>query len=468
MGAKTDLDGGGEMRRFPRHGRVRWIVAIAIGLSAFALQEGLQWAMRSHAAQGTYFQQWSSETIMHTVSVQDLREHPWQSLMYLHIQPPVLDGIRAALCRLWPDDSGMVLVRRIDTGLYLVWTLFFALSAGLVFLWLSDLTNSGFAAAGAMLYLFHPAHVLFVTCPDVSMMTTVLVLWFYYELWKVRSCNGRHVGILAALVLILFLTKAIVQLPMAGLVAVSLAMLRVPSRKVALFLLLTGGAMTAFLLKNYLVFGLTTTSSFTGRNLCRSLGDRPGQSVALPADWPAGCRVPTPCPSVLVRETKIDGSPNLNQFRYLALDRVLMKRFRELLSRQTAVTLINNYRQNIRLFFEPSSEFTAHEIVDRLPWRRAYDRVFSYPVLLVLLGGGLVVWTWMNWRTCLLSGVALLLPATYIFLVSVVCEKGENMRFKYYLEPVMFVFLASQVYALWRKGLESALPAHGGPDGARV
>ena len=45
-------------------------------------------------------------------------------------------------------------------------------------------------------------------------------------------------------------------------------------------------------------------------------------------------------------------------------------------------------------------------------------------------------------------GLALALPVAYVFAVSVLFEGGENMRFKFFLEPALFVFLAAQAAAL--------------------
>jgi hypothetical protein len=33
-----------------------------------------------------------------------------------------------------------------------------------------------------------------------------------------------------------------------------------------------------------------------------------------------------------------------------------------------------------------------------------------------------------------------------IFAISVLFESGENMRFKFFIEPVLFIFIASQIY----------------------
>ena len=48
----------------------------------------------------------------------------------------------------------------------------------------------------------------------------------------------------------------------------------------------------------------------------------------------------------------------------------------------------------------------------------------------------------------------MLLPGLFVVLVSILADKGENMRFKFFVEPVMIVFLVSQAFAL--PGHESA------------
>ena len=88
---------------------------------------------------------------MQTVSLLDLRERPVESLLVLHIQPPLLDAVRAALARLWPTAGRRALVLRVDRGLYLVWMLVYAAMAALVFHWLRQLLSSARIAALAAL-----------------------------------------------------------------------------------------------------------------------------------------------------------------------------------------------------------------------------------------------------------------------------------------------------------------------------
>ena len=45
-------------------------------------------------------------------------------------------------------------------------------------------------------------------------------------------------------------------------------------------------------------------------------------------------------------------------------------------------------------------------------------------------------------------GLGILLPGLFVALVSIVADKGENMRFKFFVEPVLIVFLVSQAFVL--------------------
>ena len=84
-------------------------------------------------------------------------------------------------------------------------------------------------------------------------------------------------------------------------------------------------------------------------------------------------------------------------------------------------------------------------IVDRIPWRNLYDWIFSFPVLPGLIVFAVIVWVLGARRSDYLAGIALGLPGLFIFLASVLFEKDDNVRFKFFLEPVFLVFIASQL-----------------------
>ena len=73
--------------------------AVACALCAVFLTAA-EAVARRHAPDGLYLQKYTSEYLMQTVSVLDLRDQPLRSLWYLHIQPPMLDAVRAALAHL--------------------------------------------------------------------------------------------------------------------------------------------------------------------------------------------------------------------------------------------------------------------------------------------------------------------------------------------------------------------------------
>jgi hypothetical protein len=123
-----------------------------------------------------------------------------------------------------------------------------------------------------------------------------------------------------------------------------------------------------------------------------------------------------------------------------------MKEYRELLSRTSAGELVHLMAQNLAFWLKPSSRFSPHVLVDALPWRRPFDLVMSGTSLALLLVLSTVVWLRRARpsRAALAAGLGLALPPLYVAAVSIVFESGENMRFKFFVEPLIFVFFWTQ------------------------
>ena len=107
---------------------------------------------------------------------------------------------------------------------------------------------------------------------------------------------------------------------------------------------------------------------------------------------------------------------------------------------------------NLSLWLRPSTRHSAHVLVDRLPWRGAGDALMSgwRLALLLLLAAGRWAWAERGRPAGLRRGLGLALPALYFAAVSIVFESGENMRYKFFVEPLLFVFLWSRAVALAR------------------
>jgi len=226
----------------------------------------------------------------------------------------------------------------------------------------------------------------------------------------------------------------------------------------------------SFMLKQYLVFGSTATSSFAGSSCLQALGEVPEMGFSANVNTPLGPLFPRVSggryPSVLTRETKIGGAHNFNHLADLRNERELARRcFRRLASDPLWSTL-SAWSENVAIFFQPSSRYvTSHVIVDRLPWRGPYDWVFSGPRLALLLVVATLVW--LRGRTVpeVLRGLGLALPVLFVSAVSVMFDRSENMRFKFFVEPVLYVFLVAQAGALARGRRRAVAPVPGATPG---
>jgi hypothetical protein len=157
-------------------------------------------------------------------------------------------------------------------------------------------------------------------------------------------------------------------------------------------------------------------------------------------------------PPALTRATKIGGAHNFNHLADLANERALARRCRQRLASQPLRTTLGAWSRNASIFLEPSSRYvTPHVIVDRLPWRGAYDWVFSGPRLLVLLGTAVLLWLRRRTLPEILRGLGLALPVLFVSAACVMFERDENMRYKFFVEPVLYVFLVAQAAAVARR-----------------
>ena len=426
--------------------------ALGLFLAALLLMQGLQLYGAAYAADGVHFQQHSSEDMMQTVSLADLRHHPWQTLLALHIQPPLLDGLRALLARLWPELRNKALVLAVDRALYFLWTLAYAAMGVLVFRWLERLLGSTrVALAAAAAFLLHPAALYYGTYLDGTFLTSLGVLWLCYSLW---AMPGRGTTLsMGAAYLFLFLLRSIFQWPALVVLLAALLLRRAPRRRVLAFAACCGVVVAGLMLKQYLVFGSTSTSSFAGSSCLKALGELPEMgkvgSEAVALGPLLRSRAWAEYPLALTRESKVTGAHNYNHLADLANERRLLGECVERMRSDPLSRTLRAWLTNLSVFLEPSSQYlTTHAIVDHLPWRGLYDWVFSGSRLLLLLAAAAVVWArGRRGRAELARGLGLALPVGFVIAACVAFERDENMRYKFFVEPVLYVFIASQLLA---------------------
>jgi hypothetical protein len=124
-----------------------------------------------------------------------------------------------------------------------------------------------------------------------------------------------------------------------------------------------------------------------------------------------------------------------------------MEEYKALLRRLTPGRAIELLGINLDFYLRPTSRHSSHVIVDRLPWREPFEFLLSGWRFVILLVLSTAAWIFGFWRGAaesrrrvLRHGLGLALPALYVAAVTIVFESGENMRYRFFLEPTFFVF----------------------------
>lgn len=243
-----------------------FIFLICLGMLLLA-----QYHVRQHMIAGVYFHGIPSETMMQTLSIEDLKNTPIRSLWNLHIQPPLYDLIRALLAIPVDGSDTLHLQYRVDMGIYFVWAIAYGAMAAIIYLWLSKTTGVIFSAIAACLFMASPPAILYATLLETTFLSALLILFFVFLLFKISRSEIVSPWLLSAAFLALFFTRSIFQWPWIFVVIFCLALLRYPAGQAKRFFVLTGVIVLLYLLKQFMMFGITSTSSFTGLNLCQSI-----------------------------------------------------------------------------------------------------------------------------------------------------------------------------------------------------
>jgi hypothetical protein len=429
------------------HLQAPWAVGLLLALLLMLFLILLEVWLAPLAHDGLYYHAMSSERMMQTVSIQDLKNQPLLSVCNIHIQPLLFDSIRAVLVLVWKSEArnDHDLLRRVDSSLYVLWIMVYGLAGFIMFQWIAEMTSVRFGLCATIVFLIHPACVFYATLLDTTFLSAVLVLLMYYLLWRLKQNKGVPTVLLVLSFLALFLTRSLFQWPFLLVLGGSLALMKVPSRKIVLFAVLTGIVVGVYTAKQAYQFGLTSTSSFAGFNLVRSVGlhvNYAGFMKDFPLDYAPGADKAT----VLTRKEKIDGSVNFNNEFYLDVNRALLDEYFRRFHTTPFSHLIEQYGKNLRLYFGPSRDPSTNVIVDRLPWRSAYDFIFSAPVLPILLVISFVFRMTKAKRTSYISSLGFCLPLLIIAVLSILGDQGENARFKFFIEPVIYVFIATTLH----------------------
>ncbi|MBU3623631.1 hypothetical protein [Polynucleobacter sp. AP-Latsch-80-C2] len=402
--------------------------------------------MRTNAIAGVYFHGIPSESMMQTISIRDLINEPLTSIWYLHIQPPIFDFLRMVLGNIFWDGDYLSTQYQVDTGLYILWAVIYGLMSLVMYSWLVKLTGIWFGVIGTIIFSASPAILLYSTTLETTLLSSFLIFWFFYLTWKIKNNESVSTLLLSVSFLLLFFTRSIFQWPWIIIIGVSLLLIGYPKKKLFKFILITSVVISLFLFKQYYLFGITSTSSFTGMNLCRSLAVCQQHVIDEKTIEHSNPKV-----SVLINKTKSNNSENFNNSVHLELNKLYINDYVFKLKHMSFQDFISMYKTNLLLYMEPSSNyFSSNQILNSIPirWKSYSEKLMSAPVLPIVLIFFSMHYFLRTPSKSLIKDIGFSFPIFIIAVISIVFESGENMRFKFFIEPLIYLFISSQTYYL--------------------
>jgi hypothetical protein len=444
----------------------RFAALVFAGSALFLLT--LEERQRAVAAiDGIYLQAWHSDLMMQTLPIKELKAQPLTSLWYLHIQPPMLDAVRAALTPLTPAGDAELL-RTVDRRLYIVWALVFAGLTTIVTTWTTEITRSRrVGLVAAVLWTLHPSALAMATLLEGTQLSAFWITWMLYELWLLPKRRGSalRLGLTAAGS---FLTRTVFQWYFLPVLLTGVWLRRRTHRDVLVVGSIGGAVMLALCLKQLLLFGTLSTTTFGGQH---KVGVIWAPEIVPPsAEF---TRLSEPLRGRYPRGAiGLGGSWNTElQWQLHHVNEAAARRAVAEHPRAAALGILKSLATNYSPYWKPTYDYTLNDLVSGLPWVGPYRYFgFLYQPLLVL---GACIWLACRRlrsssgsssprakaRTSKLSssstglwrGSGLLIVVAYVFGVSLLGNRSEwyeGNRLKFFLEPTFFVFILSQAARL--------------------
>lgn len=404
---------------------------------------------RPYTHDGAHFQQWTSGSLQQTLPIQVLKNAPIQSLWYLHKQPPTLDFIRAVLAQLFRNATGKHLLQKVDAGIYYIWSLFFAGMATIIYCWMRKLTNRYFALVAVLSWVINPAPIFYATLLDGTFMSSFFILWFLYELWQVGKNTGSIVRLSLASVLLLY-TRTVFQWYFFPILLCSLILLKMPIRRVYIFIGIVSALASPLIIKQYLLFGTTSTTTFAGYHKCGVIWYQPSKKEIEHTKSLIKFKYPDKA-AIYSGNDKFN---NEKQYQENLIYSAIFKKRLKTAPMATIKELMRSLKWNSRSYWRPSAKYVSNIIPDHLVWADLYNAIFSCRIYLELIFFSLIAWLWTYKKeeSVLLSGrktMGMLMPVLYIFLITNLCNRygwTEAVRLKFLLEPFFYIFITSQIY----------------------
>jgi hypothetical protein len=423
----------------------------------FALEAHIRNNFPDRLTKNFYFQIWPSDFIMQTIEIEFMHEFGLQTLWYLHIQPPLFDFVRWVLSTdLW-SKSGFVSGLDLDQRLYCFYIFIYACFNVLVYMWSQALgINRGPAIAITALWSIYPGNLAMATLLDSTYLSAFLIAVFIFALQEtLRLKEKRYFYIFLLFFALASYTRTIFQIQVISFLPIIAFYLltKFPSKKKPMVLAAVLGSALVFALpiKQYFLFGTTSTTTFAGQHKIEGIWYYPTayevSQIEVDGKYYVNARKS-------VNKFNSAGQVGLN-LRYEEL-------FRKIISENPNV-VINGIEksalQGLERLNVPTQNYWANAVVGFIPWSDTSAKLAIGQNYLAL---GTLVLVLFLVRLALRKNLLTKQKAFYywpvgfwivaIFLSIIIgsnrYEWTEAERLKFLIEFPVFIYIVSALYRL--------------------
>jgi hypothetical protein len=372
--------------------RLPWIapliVAVSSALGLHLLERTFRLSSPQLLTEGYRFQDWTSNWTMQTLGLEEMAPFGPKALLYDHIYPPFLDAMRFVLMLPETNAGQPPSQMAVDFRLYATYAVFFGLINAMVYLWVRDLTKSGWWALGAtFIWAISPGFLTIMMLLEPTppaLLFIVAAFYFLYRFLKTRRL-GYATSFFAA-VLLASVTRNLMQPHFFAVILAALIAFWFMSSKRAWWTqalnVVLVGLMVVLPFKQYLMYDTFDTSTYGGYHRVGPLwiDPRTVADVAYPQDI---------VDNALAFSSRYNTQETLKDHYRLsaAADRFVAEHPVEAvqnLARSLTITMPEIAR--------PTSDYTQNYLVATLPWRAAFDWVFSsWRYLLLIIAAALII-----------------------------------------------------------------------------
>lgn len=443
-------------------------ILVAI-VSAGALQlvvQSFRQLNQSTLPDGYRIQDWPSNWLMQTLGLEDLIPFGPMAFWYSHVYPPLQDMIRYVFT--FPETwSGQdISPEAVDMRLYVLYAVCFGIVNAMLYIWVRSLTRSGWWALGVTaVWAVHPGYITVMTLLDPSplaMLFITLTLLFLFLFLRYRHL-AYATGFFAALVFA-SLARTVTQTHVLVVVVVALVAFWFISTKRTWWLMALNVVLVVLLFvmpfRMQVLYATWDVTSYGGYHRAGPLWIDPRtvpqpvpESVMEQYEVFELARANAEDPAQLAQMTPDEIRQAQSEFAqaealwqqqsaaYPGVDFSTARAYPDRIERNalkfssrfnTREQVLDNFRLGaaanefllsqpvesaqrlarslaitVPEAFRPASEYTQNYLVEDLPWRAAWDWLFSSwrYVLLIAGAAAVIMWTrgWQGTRMLLVK-----------------------------------------------------------------